>query len=792
MKKHLMILIVTVMVFGESYADYIPGKTLSDDLAVTTVNLVGGYSGQHPRLLFYSGDINGFKTKAAANSALWQKVISHADKLSSVPSSSDIQNGNNYYRIEYILSGALAYIVTDNATYKNNAINWMKAYCQESTWWADTDLGGGWDLYYISLAYDILYSQISDPDKVIIRTGLMTHARSMYTSVLPPQDYRYDQNHRYIPTIGLAAVSFALIGDVGGDTTEINTWIKLSYALLKRCRYVMGNDGYYFEEFGYWGYAFNWHVRYADMLARATGEDAFDLPIFKKNHNFTLNFTLFSSPYPYFFDLGDSSYGSESRPPTSFSFGWAYSMLYNLAGKYNDSKIKAVADKMASYDVYSAYDMYDPGMYFLWHCPGVASDPLDSIPPYYYFADHDVVSWRSSWDKDATAYMFKCGPPEGHSATSKLDQMDDWRMNSGHVHPDIGAFWIYAKGAYLAFDTGYTAAKCTDDHNTLLVDGVGQGQDNFYWVYGFGGDVPKGSSHYAPFNSCSIKKEYLSKDYGYALGDFGSAYTALTSAVSLKRHIVMKKNYLIVFDDISGVAAHKYTWLLHSDYNFTKASNIYTTINNNVKLLTHVLLPSGFTDEIGPTYVQAGTNPGTGTKTQRGYQLKLETPDSAVKTNFLTVLFPAGATDPTPTTVELVKLDGTMLEIRIVWSAGTEEKMALNLNWQPTDATGPLGDSLPDSVTTDPLKNVRRFPNPFNPKLGTVKIDRLPANCTVQIYSISGALLRALNETDFGNLGVIEWDGRNSIGEYAGRGVYTYIITDDKGNKKIGKIALIK
>jgi hypothetical protein len=32
----------------------------------------------------------------------------------------------------------------------------------------------------------------------------------------------------------------------------------------------------------------------------------------------------------------------------------------------------------------------------------------------HYFPDHDVFYWRSDWSKKATAFAFKCGPPEGH------------------------------------------------------------------------------------------------------------------------------------------------------------------------------------------------------------------------------------------------------------------------------------------------------------------------------------------------------------------------------------------
>ena len=153
----------------------------------------------------------------------------------------------------------------------------------------------------------------------------------------------------------------------------------------------------------------------------------------------------------------------------------------------------------------------DPAMRFLWHDASVRPTALRDLPPYHYFPDHDVVLWRSSWEDDATCCMFKCGPPQGHLATAKLRQMDDWTMNSGHAHPDIGMIWLYARGAYLAVDTGYTAAKRTDDHNTLLVDGLGQGVDGSYWVY-------RGWP-YERFDAVRMQKVHLEPAYGYAMGE---------------------------------------------------------------------------------------------------------------------------------------------------------------------------------------------------------------------------------------------------------------------------------
>lgn len=90
--------------------------------------------------------------------------------------------------------------------------------------------------------------------------------------------------------------------------------------------------------------------------------------------------------------------------------------------------------------------------------------------------------------------------------------------------------------------------------------------------------------------------------------------------------------------------------------------------------------------------------------------------------------------------------------------------------------------------------SVRVYPNPFNPRSanrGMVKFDLLPANCTINIFNAFGDLINTINEVDFGNVGYIEWDGKNSKGQLVSQGVYIFVVQDAEGNKKTGKIGLI-
>ncbi|MDD5688428.1 MAG: carbohydrate-binding protein [Elusimicrobia bacterium] len=93
------------------------------------------------------------------------------------------------------------------------------------------------------------------------------------------------------------------------------------------------------------------------------------------------------------------------------------------------------------------------------------------------------------------------------------------------------------------------------------------------------------------------------------------------------------------------------------------------------------------------------------------------------------------------------------------------------------------------------MSNVKVYPNPYNPETavsGKLKVINLPMNSTMKLYSVAGRIVRELKEVDFGNLGWLEWDGKNDDGDKVGRGVYIYQLEDAAGSKKTGKIGLVK
>ncbi|MEW6618112.1 MAG: gliding motility-associated C-terminal domain-containing protein [bacterium] len=89
------------------------------------------------------------------------------------------------------------------------------------------------------------------------------------------------------------------------------------------------------------------------------------------------------------------------------------------------------------------------------------------------------------------------------------------------------------------------------------------------------------------------------------------------------------------------------------------------------------------------------------------------------------------------------------------------------------------------------LNKVCVYPNPFIPsksKTDVIIFKNLTQDVTLRIFTISGELVFKKEGIDY----TYEWDGRNDAGRKVASGVYLYCITNTKGDKCIGKLAIIK
>ena len=384
-----------------------------------------------------------------------------------------------------ITQTSLAYVIEQDERYLKAAKDWTLAACEMPIWGytynkPNVDLPPAHLLYAVAFAYDVLYDKLSAAEKETIRNKMVKQGRLMYDyfKYKPGKRYTYTQNHTWIPMAGLAIAAYAIMDEV----PEAAEWAKLSRAVFDRTMLAFGTDGYFYESFHYYGFAFRWMIRYFDAHLSATGENLYAAmkPKFDGMKYFAMHSVLPDGENVFdFADIGD---GSLNRNGTSKreSIYSEYDILYRFASVYKDPQAQAIGDFLRT-ETKARNARADVGI------PRadttVKAAALTDIPLRYHFKDNDTVFWRSAWTKDATAFAFRCAPPEGHHAARLHPKIKDWRQNTGHAHPDANSFIIWANGKYLTGDTGYLGFKETDDHNTILVNGRGQEKDGVYEMF---------------------------------------------------------------------------------------------------------------------------------------------------------------------------------------------------------------------------------------------------------------------------------------------------------------------
>jgi len=90
------------------------------------------------------------------------------------------------------------------------------------------------------------------------------------------------------------------------------------------------------------------------------------------------------------------------------------------------------------------------------------------------------------------------------------------------------------------------------------------------------------------------------------------------------------------------------------------------------------------------------------------------------------------------------------------------------------------------------LNDLTVYPNPFKFSKGYpgIVFDNLTLDARVRIFTISGELV--VDSGEIKEWGRWVWNLKNNEGKEAARGIYVYLITDSSGERRIGKIVVIK
>lgn len=597
--------------------------------------------GVHPRVYMTQSDIDELKEKTKTQPELWKKAISTVRALTVDPPAAPAQERRVQNEVGIgIAEAAFVYKITGEKKYLDAAKKYMDAAVSYEVWGytynkPDIDLAAGHLLYGMGWGYDLLYNDLTDAERTKYRTKMIRQARLLYNFFKPKngKSYAYSQNHTFIPTAGLAITAYALMD----ETDEAKDWSAAVRAIFDRVLATYTDDGYFYESMEYWIFSTPWLVHYMDAHMQSTGENLYlTTPGFRNAHKYIAHITLPGGEFN--FDFGDIYAGNitraregndYNRERIDGNFRTNYNILYHLADIYNNGEQQGVANWVKSKGQVNAEEFWT----FIWYNDAIKTVPIEQQSKWHYFKDHEVVFWRDSWDDDATAFAFKCGPPEGHSTNEKTIAFPDWRLSSGHAHPDAGSFIIWSNGRYLTGDSGYAGVPMTIHHNTLLFDGKGQADE------GDGHDA-FATVPYERLNKIHIKSVDMNASKVSILADVTAAYEPEVGVAKfIRRFDFTAPGTFVVSDDVKTKTPQTITAYFHADNKISSAStgSFIFEPDGKPSLLVNLINPAMFTTAIEENFLTAPGRPGSvdkGEREQRGVRLAVSTKNKVKKAKF--------------------------------------------------------------------------------------------------------------------------------------------------------------
>lgn len=534
-----------------------------------TFQLRAGLAQAHPRLHFTAADVPALRAKATT-SRKW--YLDKAKQAFGGYVGKPAVFANDWKDYLYGFWGQFAFdmfwVVEQDPKWRDTAKSWALYFARNSTLWLADDLVPMDITSGMALTYDLLYDQFTEAERRELRAALFKAADYIYARFFVDQYWTGDfqNNHLHNRVHGLAHAAFAIYGD--DPAVDVQKHADLAVWATRQIADWLPDDGSCHEGPGYWDYGYHWVVRGAQLVGHVTGTD----PTAGKPHyaqDLYFRAYLTTPGWTGTFGIGDSGSGEPANMEA----------IAPAVAREQDAHGAAILRELMAKAPGGFYQQAAWGL--LWYDGDLAAKPYAELPLARFWPDLEMVSARSGWDADATALVFKSGPPGGH----RMQQLrqPDW-FNVAHDHPDQLHFLLFAHGKMLAEDDGYPKEKkLTRSHNTLLVDGLGQPRDGDGW--------------YQPFDYAKTGTVDDVLLTGSTVVATGNASTCYAGAQKVVRHLAfVEGGYLVLVDELEGADAadHDFEWRLHKAGTWTKrAAGQFAVADGDVALDVRFLEPTG-------------------------------------------------------------------------------------------------------------------------------------------------------------------------------------------------------
>src|SRR5712692_8271377 len=192
--------------------------------------------GVHPRVYFTDSELATLRERAhGSQKELWARALASVRALQGdpPPPPAEARRAQNEVALA-IAEAAFAYKIEGDPKYLAAARKYMDAAVSYDVWGysynkPNVDLAAGHLLYGLGWGYDLLYHDLSEPERLCYREKLINKARLLADYFKPKRGrtLAYSQKYNFIPLAGLGVAAYGLYG----ESPKAADWASLARAI---------------------------------------------------------------------------------------------------------------------------------------------------------------------------------------------------------------------------------------------------------------------------------------------------------------------------------------------------------------------------------------------------------------------------------------------------------------------------------------------------------------------------------------------------------------------------------
>ena len=495
----------------------------------------------HPRLLFDGADLDVIRLRAESGrmAPVRSRLLARASVLLTAAPLLVSTTGRGQPDPPGTLKGleaarrlqgrvatfAMAFLLNGDRRYRDAAVAQLDHAITNWPIWVDTAHAPPYDLMTgeisltFALAYDWLYSSLTEAERARLREGVERRAMRPYLAAVdiarPMSWYTADHNWNPVCNGGAAVLALAL----RGDSALSDRVLHFSMPAMTPYWNNLGDDGGWEEGTGYWTYGHRYAFMAADALRRA-GWPAGDAYLRREGARHTGMFPLVFNP------------GTRLSASFSDSAGRAADPLFFFLGReYQNPDYVWFQDRTAPRSLTSE-GWPDEALTLAWRAvdeewlPEARASFLPSIPSTASFPSIGWAMLASEQPDPALFLAFKNGSTGANHSHLDLNHVTVG-MGDNMVLIDLGSRPYTADYFSSAARANYYEIS-TAGHNSVLVGGRGQ-------LFGRNGTLqgPFEGAHYTAF-----------------VGVANGSYQVTTPRA--RRHVVfVDRRYYVLLDEVA-------------------------------------------------------------------------------------------------------------------------------------------------------------------------------------------------------------------------------------------------